>query len=152
MRGENRFALAVVSLVAFAMAACGSSSPKVASSSAPSVAPSVGPSAVASGKAHSSPTPVLNQRIDISDFAFAPNRLTIRANTTVIWYQQGKAQHTVTSGTDDTATGAAKPDGKFNSGTLKPSTTFTFTFTKAGTYAYFCSIHPKQMSALIVVQ
>lgn len=148
MRGESRFALGVVGIVAFAMAACGSSSPKVASSSAPPVAPS----SVASGNGHSSPTPVLNQRIDINDFAFAPNRLTIRANTTVIWYQQGKAQHTVTSGSDDTGTGATKPDGRFNSGTLKPGTTFTFTFTKAGTYAYYCSIHPKQMAALIIVQ
>ena len=43
-------------------------------------------------------------------------------------------------------------DGSFNSGTLKPGGSFTFTFTKAGTYSYVCSIHPEQMTGKIEVK
>jgi len=139
----NGVVLGVVALLAVTASACSSSSPKAGSSPTTNTP--------ASGRA-GSPTPVLNQRINITNFAFTPARLTIRTNTTVIWYQQGPAEHTVTSGTDDATTGTTKPDGKFSSGTLKVGSTFSKTFSQPGAYNYYCSIHPKQMSALIVVE
>jgi amicyanin len=78
-------------------------------------------------------------------FAFSPATLTIKTGTTVTWKNTTAAAHTVTS-----------DDGKsFDSGTSNPITaqtgTFSFTFTKAGTFAYHCAIHPF-MKATIIVQ
>lgn len=128
-----------------AASAC-SSSPKATGT------PTPGGTAGANASAKGSPTPPLNQRINVADFSFSPTTLTMRANTTVIWYQEGPSSHTVTSGTDNRATGVTHADKKFSSGTLKPGSNFSFTFTTPGVYYYFCSIHPKQMSALIVVE
>jgi len=77
-------------------------------------------------------------------FAFSPATLTIKAGTTVTWKNNTSVSHTVTS-----------DDGKsFDSGTSNPiaaGATFSFTFTKTGTYAYHCEIHPF-MKATIIVQ
>lgn len=78
-------------------------------------------------------------------FAFSPTPLTIKVGTTVTWKNTTSVGHTVTS-----------DDGKsFDSGTTNPiapqSGTFSFTFTKAGTFAYHCEIHPF-MKATIIVQ
>jgi len=78
-------------------------------------------------------------------FAFSPATLTIKAGTTVTWKNTTSVGHTVTS-----------DDGKsFDSGTSNPIAaqggTFSFTFTKAGTFAYHCEIHPF-MKATIIVQ
>ncbi len=78
-------------------------------------------------------------------FAFSPATLTIKVGTTVTWTNTTSAPHTVTS--DDGTT--------FDSGINTPLSpnggTFSHTFTKAGTYAYHCQIHPF-MKATIIVQ
>jgi amicyanin len=78
-------------------------------------------------------------------FAFSTASLTIKAGMTVTWKNTTAVPHTVTS-----------DDGKsFDSGTANPiaaqSGTFSFTFSKAGTFAYHCAIHPF-MKATIIVQ
>lgn len=60
--------------------------------------------------------------------------------TTVRWTNRDDIPHTVVS--DDKA---------FKSKPLDMDEDFTYTFTKPGTYSYFCSIHPK-MTAKVVVQ
>jgi len=78
------------------------------------------------------------------NFTFSPKTLTIKAGTTVIWKNTTQAPHTVTS--DDSKT--------FNSGTstpVAPSTTFSFKFMTAGTFAYHCNFHPI-MTATVIVQ
>lgn len=142
----SRVTLGVAAVLVVAASAC-SSSPKATGTPAPGATPS----AASTAKAKVTPPP-LNQRINVADFSFSPRLLTIRAGTTVIWYQEGPASHTVTSGSDNTATGATSADKKFSSGTLKAGSNFSFTFTTPGVYNYFCSLHPKQMSALIVVE
>jgi plastocyanin len=78
-------------------------------------------------------------------FAFSPATLTVTVGTTVTWTNMTQAPHTVTS-----------DDGKtFDSGSSNPVSpsggTFSFTFTKAGTFTYHCQIHPF-MKAIIIVQ
>ena len=78
-------------------------------------------------------------------FAFSPATLTVKVGTTVTWTNMTQAPHTVTS-----------DDGKtFDSGSSNPISpsggTFSFTFSKAGTFAYHCQIHPF-MKATIIVQ
>ena len=77
-------------------------------------------------------------------FAFSPATITIKVGTTVTWTNNTSAPHTVTS--DDGTT--------FDSGLntpIQPGDTFSFTFTKTGTFAYHCQIHPF-MKATVIVQ
>ena len=78
-------------------------------------------------------------------FAFSPATITIKVGTTVTWTNNTGAPHTVTS--DDGTT--------FDSGVSNPIAanggTFSFTFTKAGTFTYHCQIHPF-MKATVIVQ
>ena len=79
--------------------------------------------------------------IKIDNFSFAPQTLTVPVGTQVTWTNRDDIPHTVVS--DDKTTLKSHP--------LDTDEKFTYTFTKPGTYAYFCSIHPK-MTAKVVVQ
>lgn len=87
--------------------------------------------------------------------AYKPQVLQVPIGTTVTWEQQDAGFHTVTSGsvTKD-ASGSVKtsPDGTFDSGQLAKDKEFTHTFDEAGTFAYFCEIHPATMSGEVKVQ
>jgi plastocyanin len=76
----------------------------------------------------------------IDNFTFVPARLTVKAGTTVTWRNEDDIPHTVTSVTQ-----------VFKSRALDTDDRFSFTFTKSGTYEYFCSLHPR-MTATIVVE
>ncbi len=78
--------------------------------------------------------------VKIDNFSFGPETLTIPVGTTVTWTNRDDIPHTVVS-----------TDGVFKSKVLDTDEKFSFTFSKAGTYAYFCSIHPK-MTGKVVVQ
>jgi len=86
--------------------------------------------------------------------AYQPDELDVAVGTTVTWTQQDAGFHTVTSGTvkkDASGSVQIKPDDTFASGRLAKGKTFTFTFEGAGTYPYFCEIHPATMSGRISV-
>jgi plastocyanin len=78
--------------------------------------------------------------VTIKDDAFAPARLTISAGQTVTFVNQDDDAHTVTS-----------TSGWFDSKGLDTNGVWRHTFSKAGTYAYFCELHPF-MKGTIVVQ
>ena len=78
--------------------------------------------------------------IKIGNFSFAPQEQTVAVGTTVTWTNRDDIPHTVVS-----------TDGIFKSKVLDTDEKFSYTFAKAGTFAYFCSIHPK-MTGKIVVQ
>jgi plastocyanin len=80
--------------------------------------------------------------VSIDNFAFAPQTITVAAGTTVTWTNHDDEGHTVVS--DDSP-------ALFKSAGLDTDDSFTFTFAKAGTYKYHCSIHPR-MTGTIVVQ
>jgi plastocyanin len=79
-------------------------------------------------------------QVKIDNFAFAPSELTVAVGTTVEWTNHDDIPHTVVS--DDKTT--------FKSKALDTDDKFSFTFTKPGTYPYFCSIHPKMTGRIIV--
>lgn len=79
--------------------------------------------------------------VKIDNFSFGPQSLTVPVGTTVTWTNGDDIPHTVVS-TDDAKT--------FKSKVLDTDEKFSFTFTKAGTYPYFCSIHPKMTGKVIV--
>jgi plastocyanin len=78
--------------------------------------------------------------VKIDNFSFGPATLTVPAGTTVTWTNRDDIPHTVVS-----------TDGVFKSKVLDTDDKFSYTFSKTGTYPYFCSIHPK-MTGKIVVQ
>jgi amicyanin len=80
--------------------------------------------------------------VKIDNFSFGPATLTVPVGSTVTWTNRDDIPHTVVS-TDDPKT--------FKSKVLDTDEKFSFTFSKAGTYSYFCSIHPK-MTGKVVVQ
>jgi plastocyanin len=79
--------------------------------------------------------------VKIDNFSFAPGEITVAKGTTVNWVNRDDIPHTVVS--DDKTTFKSKP--------LDTDDKFSYTFSKEGTYAYFCSIHPK-MAAKVVVK
>jgi amicyanin len=76
---------------------------------------------------------------------FTPNTVTVGVGGTVTWTNSDTAAHTVTSGT---ATNG--PDGTFDSSIIMAGKTFSFTFDNAGTYDYFCVVHPWMTGKVIV--
>ena len=69
-------------------------------------------------------------KVMIDNFTFEPAQLTVKVGTTVTWTNRDDIPHTVVSA------------GKFRSKTMDTDGTFSFTFTTAGDYKYFCSLHP----------
>jgi plastocyanin len=90
--------------------------------------------------AASDQSPAATADVKIDNFSFTPATLTVTVGTTVTWTNRDDIPHTVVSN-----------DGVFKSKVRDTDEKFSFTFTKAGTYAYFCSVHPK-MTGKIVVQ
>jgi Plastocyanin len=78
--------------------------------------------------------------------AFVPASKTISVGTTITWTNKDNTTHTATSGVPNS------PDGLFNSGNLSNGGTFSFKFTTAGTFKYFCLIHGAMMTATMIVQ
>ena len=91
--------------------------------------------------------------ITIKLIAFTPTNVQLAAGGTVTWRQDDVATHTVTSGpveqTGGTAT--AKPDGRFDSGSIAKGKNFQFSFTEPGEYPFFCAIHPATMTGVVTV-
>ena len=79
--------------------------------------------------------------VKVDNFSFSPATLTVAVGTTVTWTNQDDIPHTVVS-TDDPRV--------FRSKVLDTDEKFTYTFTKAGSFAYFCSIHPKMTGTVVV--
>jgi len=99
------------------------------------------PGSVRSGFA-ATPPKVEAPEVKIDNFSFGPAELTVSVGTTVTWTNRDGIPHTVVS-TDEPKV--------FKSKVLDTDEKFSFTFTKAGTYPYFCSIHPK-MTGKVMVQ
>jgi plastocyanin len=77
--------------------------------------------------------------IRVDNFTFAPDTLTVPVNSTVTWVNKDDIPHVIASN-----------DGAFKSKALDTDQKYSYTFTKAGTYPYFCSIHPKMVGKVVV--
>jgi plastocyanin len=77
--------------------------------------------------------------VRVDNFTFGPATLTVPVNSTVTWINKDDLPHVIASN-----------DGLFKSKALDTEDKYSYTFTKAGTYAYFCSIHPKMVGKIVV--
>ena len=80
-----------------------------------------------------------NAEVKIDNFSFGPQTLTVPVGATVTWTNRDDIPHTSVS-----------TDGLFKSKVMDTDEKFSYTFTKAGTYPYFCSIHPKMTGQVVV--
>jgi plastocyanin len=88
----------------------------------------------------STPSKATKTEVVIDNFSFSPQTITVPAGATVTWANHDNASHTVTSA-----------DNQFKkSPVLKTGQRFSNTFATAGTYSYFCSIHPRMTGKIIV--
>jgi len=90
-------------------------------------------------KANDQPS-AANAAVNIDNFVFGPQTITVPVGATVTWTNKDDIPHTSVS-----------TDGVFKSKVLDTDEKFSYKFEKAGTYPYYCTIHPK-MTGKVVVQ
>ena len=93
------------------------------------------------GIRHRSVDAAANPTVQIDNYQFLPNTLTIPVGASVTWINRDGDVHTVAA--DDTPQ-------TFKSAGLDTDDKFSFTFTKPGTYSYHCSVHPHMTGKIIV--
>jgi plastocyanin len=87
------------------------------------------------------PYAAATKQVMIMNYAFSPASMSVNVGDTVVWTNQDSAPHTVT---------VSSGPANFSSATLQKGQTFSFKFAKAGTYSYYCSVHP-DMKATVTV-
>jgi plastocyanin len=85
--------------------------------------------------------PAGNATVNIDNFSFTPAGITIATGTKITWNNRDDIPHTITDAADQRA---------FKSAPLDTGDTFAFMFSKAGTYHYFCSLHPHMQGTVVV--
>ena len=83
-------------------------------------------------------TPASGTAVTIDNFAFSPPTLNAKVGQKVTWTNKQDVAHTVTAN-----------GGAFDH-PMPSGATFSFTFTKAGTFAYHCTIHPSMQATIVV--
>jgi amicyanin len=121
--GRINAAMAVVRTIALAASILASANPRpVAGASEP--AQQQAPAAV---------------EVKIDNFSFSPTEITVAAGTTVTWINHDDIPHTVVS-----------TEKVFKSKVMDTDEKFSYTFSKAGTYPYYCSVHPHMTGTVVV--
>jgi len=126
-------------LLAFSFAACGGdekSGTGTGDGSAGATSPApVGNAPAPSGEA------VRAAKVEIVNFAYDPDPVTIQVGGKVIWMNRDSAPHTATA-----------EDGTFDTGIIEEGKIKSESFKEPGTYAYFCEIHPSMHGTVKVVE
>lgn len=93
-----------------------------------------------SGRLKASDQPAAaNAEIKIDNFSFGPPTITVPVGSTLTWTNRDDIPHTSVS-----------IEAVFKSKVLDTDEHFSYTFSKAGTYRYYCTIHPKVVGKVIV--
>jgi len=85
------------------------------------------------------PVRAADMEVNIDNFAFTPKELTVKAGTTIVFRNRDDIPHSVVGS-----------KGEFHSKALDTDDSFSFTFAKAGSYAYSCGLHPKMQARIVV--
>ncbi|HKN54157.1 MAG TPA: cupredoxin family copper-binding protein [Amycolatopsis sp.] len=89
-----------------------------------------------------SPAEAATQVVMMQGYAFSPASLTVHTGDTVTWMQHDEAPH------DATTTSAP---AAFRSPQLSQGQSWSYTFQQAGTYSYYCSVHPDMRASVTVL-
>lgn len=82
--------------------------------------------------------PPPRQTVQIRNYTYSPQNITVPAGTTVTWVQDDRTIHTVTDG------------GVFDSGALSRGQRYSHTFRTPGTYDYHCAVHTAMTGSVTV--
>jgi plastocyanin len=82
-----------------------------------------------------------SEKVEIVEFTYGPDPVTVQTGGKVIWVNRDTAPHTATA-----------DDGSFDTGTIERGKLGSETFKEAGTYPYFCEIHPTMHGTVEVVE
>jgi plastocyanin len=137
MKPKNLLAPVLIAL-AFALAACGSSGDSTSTAGGESSATTSeagGNAPAPSGKA------VRAAKVKIVEFVYGPDPVTVQVGGKVTWQNEDTAPHTATA-----------DDGSFDTGTIEQGKIKSETFKQAGTFTYFCQIHPTMHGTVEVVE
>ena len=141
-RGRFKFAIAgmtlvgSVSLVACAPATLGA----VTSAALPTPVPPAALATIPPPKPSHPTDATGGPAVTVENFNFVSAEIVVPPGTTVVWTNADDVEHTVTAS-----------DNSFSSPAIEPESQFSHTFASAGTYSYFCAIHPF-MTGKVVVQ
>ncbi|WP_217242330.1 plastocyanin/azurin family copper-binding protein [Streptomyces sp. AC555_RSS877] len=131
--GAALAAVLSLGLLNAASGSTGSSEQAAGAAQAPAAAAEAQP--VAAAKA--------DYQVDIMGNKFGDGKqLVVEVGQTVQWTNHDSVPHTVTT---------TKAPVKFDSGTLEQGDSWSYTFTKAGTYEYYCAVHPDMVASVKVV-
>ena len=83
---------------------------------------------------------VVSAQVTIETLKYSPETIEIKKGETVKWTNNDLAPHTVTSQTGDT----------FNSGSIDPDSSWSYTFSQPGTFPYYCTFHPEMKGTVTV--
>jgi plastocyanin len=134
----RRIAAAIICLVLVLTGCASMSTPATplavqsASFSTPTAAPAVAQDVTL-------PSPDATTNVIIQGFSFRPPSITVPLGSAVTWLNNDLEQHTVTA-----------QNGTFNSAAMDNGISFSFQFTKAGTYVYNCQLHPYMVGQVVV--
>jgi len=81
-----------------------------------------------------------SEKVEIVNFTYKPDPVTIQEGGKVIWINRDSAPHTATA-----------DDGSFDTGELQEGKLKSETFKEAGEFTYFCSVHPNMHGTIRVV-
>ncbi|MFI6694760.1 plastocyanin/azurin family copper-binding protein [Streptomyces sp. NPDC050433] len=132
---------AVTAVAGLALLQSASGTP--ASPTVPVAAQAAQPEAQAAQPAAAQQVKAADYTIVIKDMAYAQPKLTVEVGQTVTWVNEDTAPHTVTT--------SSGPD-TLDSGNLAKGDSWSFTFTKAGVYDYYCAVHPDMVAGITVVE
>lgn len=79
--------------------------------------------------------------MEIKDFAFQTEKLTIKRGTTVVFTNRDKVKHTATA-----------DDGSFDTGLIAQDESAKVKFDEAGTFTYYCKPHPNMTATIVVTK
>jgi plastocyanin len=82
-----------------------------------------------------------SEKVDIVEFTYQPDPVVVQTGGKVVWQNQDAAPHTATA-----------DDGSFDTGTIEKGKIGSETFKEAGTFTYFCEIHPTMKGTVEVVE
>ena len=130
-------------LASLLLVACGddSSDTTTTTSEDTATAPAEGEEAEGGNAPAPSGDAVRSAKVEIVDFAYDPDPVTIEEGGKVIWQNMDSAPHTATA-----------DDGSFNTGDLGEGKLKSESFKQPGTYTYFCEIHPDMKGTVEVVE
>lgn len=133
--GTKLLLLSILASATIAFVACGGDGETTAGTAASGEGETSQSEPAPSGEAARS------EKVEIVEFAYQPDPVVVATGGKVTWQNEDSAPHTATA-----------DDGSFDTGTLDKGKLKSETFKEAGTYPYFCEIHPTMHGTVEVVE